>query len=233
MKYQRLTSDLFRSSTFSRNELDLFTTDFIKRYKAKASNLIPAEEFTLLEATYLKFKTGLGKLATEGALQKGTTLSRQDAFDEALDFIRRYEGLIKAKFGKPSEGYLAFYPQGLTEYNDAKVEGLSNLLVRYVSAANKYTRIVGADFVTEVTALQKNYVDARETQGTGIATNKSSQSNIRDSRNELTMQLTKVVLQIAAASVENADQFNSFFNFGLLEVDNDNPTREEEIPPTV
>ena len=128
---------------------------------------------------------------------------------------------------------MAFYPQGLTEYNDAKVEGLSNLLVRYVSAANKYTRIVGADFVTEVTALQKNYVDARETQGTGIATNKSSQSNIRDSRNELTMQLTKVVLQIAAASVENADQFNSFFNFGLLEVDNDNPTREEEIPPTV
>ncbi|MCX6186241.1 MAG: hypothetical protein NTU43_04480 [Bacteroidetes bacterium] len=232
MGFERLTFDLFKSKDYSRNELDLFTVDFIKRLKAKPLAIIGASESNAMDGFYKTFKEGLGKLATEGAQQKGGTLNRQDAFDDALDFIRRQEGLVKSKFGKQSPAYIEFYPLGLTEYNAAKVEGLTNLLVRYVTAANKYQKELGKDFITEITTLQTQYVTARDTQGTGIANNKTTQSEIRDSRKMLTMHLSKLVLLIAAVSIENAEQFNSYFNFGLLEVDNNKTTAEADVTPT-
>lgn len=73
-------------------------------------------------------------------------LQTKDAYDDVIDFIGGHEGLVKSKFGKQSAAYLAFYPQGLTEYGEAKVEGLTNLLVRYVAAATKYKAELGADF---------------------------------------------------------------------------------------
>ena len=164
-----------------------------------------------LTTAYQNFKANLGIQANKGAVQKGTTLTRQDAYDDVIDFVRRYEGLIKAKFGKPSAAYLEFYPQGLTEYNAAKVEGLTNLLVRFVAAANKHKLALGQDFLTELNQLQANYINARDEQGMGIAINKSIQSEIRDTRKILTLMLTKILLLIAANSLENEAQFNSYF----------------------
>jgi len=228
MAFDRLTRDLFKSPHYSRNELDLFTADLLKRIQAKGTNIVPQTEIDSLLGAYQNYKANLGIQANKGAVQKGTTLTRQDAFDDVIDFVRRYEGLIKAKFGKPSAAYLEFYPQGLTEYNAAKVEGLTNLLVRFVAAASKHEAELGRPFVAEITQLQTNYTNARDEQGTGIAVNKSIQSQIRDTRKVLTEQLTKVILLIAANTLENADQFNSYFNFGLLEVDNDKPGETDQ-----
>ena len=163
MGFERLTSDLFKSKEYSRNELDLFTVDFMKRLKAKPLAIISKAESDVLENSYKNFKEGLGKLATEGAQQKGGTLNRQDAFDDVLDFVRRQEGLVKSKFGKQSPAYLEFYPKGLSEYSAAKVEGLTNLLVRYVAAANKYQKDLGKDLmwsfgniISELGCMPKN-----------------------------------------------------------------------------
>jgi len=221
MAYDRLTNDLFKSNNFSRNELDLFGVDLINRLIAKATGIVPKADEDLLGTLHKAFKTSLGKLATEGAVQVGGTLTREDAFDDVIDFVRRQEGLIKSKFNKPSAAYLAFYPNGLTEYNKAKVEGLTDLLVRYVSAANTYKTELGNDFVTEITQLQSNYLNARGSQGTGIANTKSTQSEIRENRKALTKHLTTIVHLVAARTVEEPAEFNSYFNFGLLEVDND------------
>jgi hypothetical protein len=226
MGYERLTNDLFKSKEFSRNELDLFTVDLISRLKAMPSAVVSAANIALLETNYQNFKDGLGKLATEGAVQKGGTITRQDAYDDVIDFIRRHEGLVKSKFGKQSAAYLAFYPQGLTEYGEAKVEGLTNLLVRYVAAATKYKAELGADFETEIQNIQSQYINARSGQVDDMANTKSTQSQIRESRKTLTVFLTKLVLLVAAELVEKPEQFNSYFNFGLLEVDNDKTPKE-------
>lgn len=225
MEYDRLTNDLFKSKEFSRNELDLFTVDLLARLKAMPNVLVSAANITLLETYHQKYKLGLGKLATEGAVQKGGTINRQDVFDDIIDFVRRHEGLVKSKFGKQSAAYIAFYPQGLTEYGEAKVEGLTDLLVRYVSAATKYKTELGNDFETEIKNLQSQYINARSGQVDDMASTKSTQSQIRESRKALTLHLTKLVLLIASESVGKPEQFNSYFNFGLLEVDNDkNPS---------
>ena len=41
MAFDRLTRDLFKSNQYSRNELDLFTADLLKRIQAKDSGILP------------------------------------------------------------------------------------------------------------------------------------------------------------------------------------------------
>ncbi len=67
MKFERLTRNLFADRQYSRNELNLFTSDFISRYKKTANPVLTLEEMNILEAVYQKFKDGLGDLSTKGA----------------------------------------------------------------------------------------------------------------------------------------------------------------------
>ncbi len=221
MQFERLTRDLFTSDQYSRNELNLFTSDFISRYKKTANPVLPAAEMSLLESTYQKFKDGLGELSTKGAFQKGGTVSKQDAYDDVLDFIRTKEGIIKGTFKKGSAAYTEFYPMGLSQYHNASVEGMKVLLVSYAAAANKYKAELGATFITELTDLQLAYTTARDEQVDKKGDKASAQTLLRESRKELTMALTKCLLLIAANTVSNEEAFMGYFNFGLLEVDND------------
>lgn len=229
MKFERLTRDLFADRQYSRNELNLFTSDFIGRYN-KTLNPVPvAPEIAILETAYQKFKDGLGELSTKSAFQKGGTISKQDAYDDVLDFIRTKEGTIKGIFKKGSAAYTEFYPQGLTQYHNASVEGMKVLLVSFAATADKYKVQLGAAFITELTDLQTAYVNARDEQVGKKSDNSTTQSRLRESRKELTLQLTKCVLGIAMHTLENEAAFNSYFNFGLLEVDNDKSIEEEVI----
>ncbi len=153
-------------------------------------------------------------------------MSKQDAYDDVLDFIRTKEGIIKGTFKKGSPAYTEFYPQGLTQYNNASVEGMKVLLVSYVSAANKYKVELGAAFITELTDLQLAYINARDGQVDKKSEKASAQTLLRESRTELTAQLSKCMLYIAANTIDNEAAFKGYFNFGLLEVDNDKTISE-------
>ncbi|MGB4775695.1 MAG: hypothetical protein WBP45_11010 [Daejeonella sp.] len=226
MKFERLTRDLFNSSHYSRNELNLFTSDFIGRYK-KTKNPVPlTPQMSMLETAYQKFKDGLGELSSKSAFQKGGTISKQDAYDDALDFIRTHEGTVKSIFKKGSAAYVEFYPQGLTQFNQATVEGMKVLLTGYAATADKYKAKLGAAFITELTDLQTAYTNARDEQVEKKTDKSTTQSRLRESRKELTLLLTQCVLGIAMNTLENAEAFNSYFNFSLLNVDNDKPTEE-------
>lgn len=228
MKYEKLTRDLFTSNQYSRNELNLFTSDFIGRYR-KTKNPVPlTPQMSMLETAYQKFKDGLGELSSKSAFQKGGTISKQDAYDDVLDFIRTHEGTVKSIFKKGSAAYTEFYPRGLTQFHEATVEGMKVLLTGYAATADKYKVQLGADFITELTALQTAYANARDEQVGKKTDNSTTQSRLRESRKELTVLLTQCVLLIAANTIDNAAAFNSYFNFGLLAADNDNPAEEDE-----
>ncbi|MGB4774422.1 MAG: hypothetical protein WBP45_04565 [Daejeonella sp.] len=234
MMYEKLIQDMFKSEQYSRNELNLFISDLISRSK-KAANPVPVitAEVTVLEPIYQSFSTGLGKLGAKGAFQKAGTISKQDAYDDALDFIRSKEGVIKDIFKKGSAAYIEFYPQGLKQYNTASVEGMKTLLASYAEVAAKYKTDLGAAFITKVTELLTAYATARDEQVDKKTDKSSIQSQLRASRKELTKQLTKCVLLIAAYTIEDANAFNSYFNFGLLQVDNDKNTGGENATDPV
>jgi hypothetical protein len=229
MGFERLTRNLFASNQYSRNELNLFTSDFISRYKKTGKPVLPPAEMSMMETAYQKFTDGLGKLSTTGAFQKGGTVSKQDAYDDVLDFIRTKEGIVKGTFKKGSPAYTEFYPQGLTPYNHASVEGMKVLLVSYAATANKYKAELGTAFISELTDLQLAYSNARDGQLDKKSDNSTTQSQLRESRKELTVQLTKCILYIAANTIEDEAAFKSYFNFGLLEADNDKSKGEETL----
>lgn len=233
MNYVKHTKDLFQSSNFSRNEINLFSVDFISRLNTIKDPLLPSTEIAKLTTLHQTFASNYGALATTGAVQKGETITRQDAYDDILDFIKRQEGAIKSKFGKGSANYIQFYPLGVTEYYGSTVEGIKVLLVRYVAAAQKFENELGKDFVKTITDLQTAYTSARDNQVALKSGNKSAQTELRESRKALTLQLSKCLLIIAANSLEDEKTFLSYFNFGLLEVDDNNPSEEKEEPPIV
>lgn len=145
-----------------------------------------------------------------------------------IDFIKSKEGDVKSEFDKGSAVYTEFYPMGITEYATSTVEGLKILLVRYVAAATKYKVKLGAAFLTSITDIQTAYANARDEQVTGKSDNKTMQTISRSSRKVRTLHLTKCLLITAANILEDENAFLSYFNFGLLEVDNDNP-----LPPSI
>lgn len=141
-------------------------------------------------------------------------------------FIKSKEGAVKSEFDKGSAVYTEFYPMGITEYATSTVEGLKILLVRYVAAATKYKVKLGAAFLTSITDIQT--ANARDEQVTGKSDNKTMQTISRSSRKDRILHLTKCLLITAANILEDENAFLSYFNFGLLEVDNDNP-----LPPSI
>lgn len=145
-----------------------------------------------------------------------------------IDFIKSKEGAVKSEFDKGSASYTEFYPMGITEYATSTVEGLKILLVRYVAAATKYKVKLVAAFLTCITDIQTAYANARDEQVTGKSDNKTMQTISRSSRKDRTLHLTKCLLITAANILEDENTFLSYFNFGLLEVDNDNP-----LPPSI
>ncbi len=232
MNYARFTRNLFGSNNFSRNELNLFATDLISRLSSMQNSLLPAADKTLLIDLHEAFVNTFGTLAISSAIQKGGTLSRQDAYDAILEFISREEGAIKSKFGKNTPIYIEFYPQGLREYYGATVEGIKVLLFRYSATADKYKALLSTDFVRTLGTLQTAYVDARDTQVSSKSSKKTAQTEMQQNRKALTEHLTTCVLLIAARTIGNEAAFNSYFNFSLLEVDNENPSPSEEPPVT-
>jgi hypothetical protein len=229
MKYQTLITDKFKSNDFSRNELDLFAAKLIANAQNNSNSVLPKAEESLLVTAHQNFKANKSTLTTESGLNKGGTITREDAYDDALDFIRRKEGLIKDTFGKGTAEYVNFYPQGLTEYNQATVEGMKDLLARFVTIGKKHVGELGQPFVDQATALQDAYANARDSQVEGQSTNKSAQTILRESRKVLTMQLTRCLHLIAAYTIENPLAYNSYFDWDLLEVDNDKTPPSEPI----
>lgn len=229
MNFAKLTDDLFDRQHYSRNELNLFAGHHVSALESLPNLPMPASMVSATKASYTAYQASLGLLATKGAQQVGGTITREDAKEEVIAFISRKEGLVKSHFGKKSAAYAEFYPQGVSEYATATVEGLLALLERYYAIADKYKAIVGEAFVGEFDQLRLQYAEVRQSQSTGITLNKDAQAQVREARKALTLQLTRNVLTIAAACIESPDAFGRWFNFGLLEADN-RPGNTTEVP---
>ncbi|MBC7448316.1 MAG: hypothetical protein H7330_09680 [Hymenobacteraceae bacterium] len=116
-------------------------------------------------------------------LQKGLT-DQVDALSEKMsdELSNRYEGAIRGAFGKGSDGYNAFFPDGLTDYDKATRERMPLLVERLSNAAEAHK----ADLAPAVVAALKGYKTAwdtlRETQLQGIGETGSEDDNVTKAR---------------------------------------------------
>lgn len=226
-----LISDRFDKKEYSRNEINLFASDFAGKLETLPNPVLLPAQRALVRSLLTTFQASLGQAAITEGVQKGGTLTRIQAGDATKDFISRHEGLVRSKFGKESAAYLEFYPHGIGEYQRATAEGFRALLMRYVNAAVKWVQPLGEAFKAEVLAMQQQYIDARDSQTEVKGTHSDAADQVRAARKALTVELTRSLLLTAAASVDDPEGFNRWFNFGLLQADNPNkPAQPEPLP---
>jgi hypothetical protein len=93
-------------------------------------------------------------------LQKGMTDKVEELMAQMGDELGdRYEGAIRGAFGRDSDGYRAFFPNGLTEYRKATRERMPGLVKRLSDAAETHK----ADLSPAAVAVLKGYKTAWDT----------------------------------------------------------------------
>ena len=124
--------------------------------------------------------------------------------------------------------YAEFYPQGLKDYNRARLGQLPALLDRFITAADKHKATLGPELLAEFNALKTSFATARDGQVEAKGDLAQIRAALAAARVVLEMQLGKNILVIATHHHGHPERAADYFNQSLLE----DPTRSNEEPIT-
>ncbi len=209
----------------SAEEFRQFCEDHIGKLKALPS--LPADLTALLAPTETAFDAFDGKLSartTLQATQSGGTITQDEALQLFRTTVRQREGRVRDKFAKGSAAHTGFYPQGLQEYNKARLGQVPGLLERLIAAADKYKTQLGPELLAEFTALKTAFSTARAGQVEAKGDLAQARANLATTRTALELQLGKNILTIALHHLGHPERAADYFNQSLLE----DPTRNNE-----
>ena len=230
---QRFFENHLANREISAEELRQFAEDHIGKLKALPS--LPASLTALIAPTEAAFDEFDGKLsarATLQATQSGGTITKDEALQLFRTTVRQREGRVRDKFAKGSAAYAEFYPQGLQEYNKARLGQVPALLDRFIAAAGKYQADLGPELLAEFTALKATFATARDGQVEAKGDLAQARANVASTRAALELQLGKNILAIASHHLGHPERAADYFNQSLLE----DPTRgsgDDEVPEPV
>ena len=213
----------------SAEELRQFAEDHIGKLKALPA--LPANLTALLAPTVAAFDAFDEKLSdrtTYLAAQVGGTITKDEVLQVFRSTVRQREGRVRDKFPKGSAAYAEFYPQGLKDYNRARLGQLPALLDRYITAADKYKDTLGPELLAEFTALKTSFTTARESQVEAKGDLAQVRAALAAARVVLEMQLGRNILAIASHHLGQPERAADYFNQSLLE----DPARSTEEPVT-
>ena len=120
--------------------------------------------------------------------------------------------------------YAEFYPQGLKDYNRARLGQLPALLDRFITAADKHKATLGPELLAEFNALKTSFATARDGQVEAKGDLAQVRAALAAARVILEMQLGKNILAIASHHLGHPERAADYFNQSLLE----DPTRNDE-----
>ena len=205
----RLCFDLFDDEKLSNANLRGFTENFLIR----ASGNNPGGIYTtLIMDTTTKYTNFFGKITSElvkEAISQGLTIATTNAKVAVIGELSKLQNLVKYKFGETSTTYQEFYPHGMEEYHQAKIDDLAPLLDRFVTAAVTHLTAVEA---AQAITLTNAFKTARAAQVTVFAEVDVIESGKHADRKELTKQLTFDFLTIASNNIDNPDGFDDYYD---------------------
>jgi len=209
----RFTNDVFDDMALSDPKLRTFADDHLNRL----TQLNTDGTFDpLIAATSTAYSAYYGKMTSESsveALGQGRTIGTRQAWAAVLGKLTKQRHLLAYTFGRKSDIYQQFFPNGMVGYRRAPLDTLPALLKRYVTAAQAHLPPTEA---SEVQALVTTYVNARKAQRTTTAETDKQRTARRANRKALTLQLTANVLIIASRFLDRPDAFDNFFDLKLL-----------------
>lgn len=208
----RLVRDIFDDVTFSDIKLQPFANDHLIRL----GNNNPGGVYSgLITATTNAFTGYYGLLtdqATKEAISEGLTITTNTTKVAVLDKLSKQRDLVAYKFGAQSPIYQQFFPHGLDEYHQARLDMLPNMLDRYVVAATAHLSTDHLPEVTAITTLVNSYKAARNAQLGLFSQTDTVRTDRREARKVLTRQLTTNLLTLAIDFLENPDRFDDYYD---------------------
>jgi hypothetical protein len=209
---------IFQDPKITPVRLESFTDDHLQRLIANNTGGIYDAIITATTATRTDFHNRVVAKDSETSQRLGSTITKETARKGLRNFMRVKQNYIADKFGKPSAGYSAFYPQGLSAWDRASDQSLIAMADVAVEAATFYVGILGAGFRTDLIAMRDAYVNAETNQ----TTEKGDVSNARVlelmAENALQIQLT---INVHTIAIQNAggpadETAHLFFDESLL-----------------
>ena len=224
----------FDDPAISSGELRLFSEDHIGRLRRQNTTGAYAGRFTVMlaatEAVFARFVGSLNIRTSAGAAREGDTMAMNAALEAFQALVRRREGRVKDKFGKPSPQYEEFFPRGLTGYNEVTLETAETWMTHMVATSTKYQVQLGADMVAEFTGARTAFVDARGDQTEQSGSVAEAIRERKEARDAMAEQLMDNLYDIAKMFKRQPDRCADFFNESKLR--EDVPSEPEPpVPP--
>jgi hypothetical protein len=211
----RLIKDIYDDRELIDSRLRTFADDHIIRLANNNPGSIYDPMIAATTAAYTAYYGAFNNELVIEAVTQGLTIATNNAATAVKNKLSNQQKYIDYTFGEGSEIYQEFFPYGMTEYHNARIDDLGSLLERYVTAAN--THLTPAQ-VGEVVPLVTAFTTARTAQRTAFSQTDTLRTGRRDTRKALTMQLTRNTLALASDHLGNVDVFDNYFDLTLLPI---------------
>lgn len=222
----------FDTREVSDDNLHKFAEDHLGRLTAHNTGGKYAALIATTTTLHNKFFTCIKQEDQAFTSQQSKTKQTDTIMSEFLAQISRKEGAVRSEFGKDSPEYQEFFPAGLTEYHAMTKSNAELLMERIVSKAKLYEDTLGTKFLQIFTDLLESYQTAREIQLTTMGDVDRHKSDAAQAREELTTQLAKNLLLIAAEYIGQPERLSDFFSQEIVrrKITKDDGTVADTVP---
>ncbi|MCF8257978.1 MAG: carboxypeptidase-like regulatory domain-containing protein [Flavobacteriales bacterium] len=212
----RLTNDIFADRDLSDANLRTFADDHLIRLANKNPGSIYDGLITATTTAYTAYYGIMTNQAVKEAVSEGLTESMNFKRDLVLARMSTQQDLISFLFKADHLTYQQFFPQGMTEYINARLDNLTTILDRYLVAMNANMPVAHATEVNDITNLINDYKAARTAQRDAFSETDILRTGRRETRKALTLQITRNILTLAIDFLDDPDGFDDYYDDSLL-----------------
>jgi hypothetical protein len=206
----------FDSNKLSDNKVKKFAEIHIQRLAAHND----ANEFTdMINDTTSAYEGYFGAITdedTKNAMRQSLTKTKDLLFANIKKLVSQKEGIIAGSWGKDSPVYQEFFPYGKTEYGQATLANIDQLMERFIQACGRHQAALPTGFGVEFQNLHNQFKAARTSQLHMDGKVEEGRTISSTTRDVLEIQLMKNLLNIAAMFIGKVERCNDFFDQSFL-----------------
>lgn len=214
--------NVFNTSEISDDALKNFSQVHLQRLTANN----PDNRYELLidntRGAYNDFNSSINTWSSADAQKQGTTIAMNMAKSAFISKIQQKEGIVRGTYGVGSAAYQAFFPFGLTEYDQMTLENSEKLMSRFVSACIANNGQLPPGFTAEFQSLKDTFVSSRNAQLEKMGEVEGLRTDVVNKRRVLEAQLMTNLLTIAVNNIGRPDVMNDYFDQSLIRRTSDN-----------
>ena len=213
IKYFRI---LFLSRNISRERLKAFTEAHILSLAAHNPGGIFTTILNDVTTAYNNYYGDFSSEAVNLAVQESRTIAMNESRMALEKNLSDNEKLVAYTYRDDRPKYELFYPQGLTEYQNADLSTLATISDRYRTVLNDNAADFTPAFVTAYNNAQSAFVNDREDQQTAMSNVAGERSDLTSTRPQLAQQLTINLLTISLKYLGDESKCAVYFDQSIL-----------------